>query len=119
MLSRFLDFPITAILAALLLASLGACGGGGGGDDGLSLAADGSHPDIALRDGTGALIMPGSATPYSPRQTCGTCHDVDQIASGYHFQQGRLDDSGAVQTLDDFYGDGRAFVRSDGMYGKW
>lgn len=110
---------IVAVVALLaIVAGLTACGGGGGGTNGGTTVA-GAHADIPLRSESGALIMAGSTEPYSPRATCGACHDVDQAASGYHFQQGRLDAAGAVQTQDDFYNDGRGFVRSDGMYGKW
>ena len=27
--------------------------------------------------------------PYSPKQTCGRCHDYETITMGYHFQQGK------------------------------
>jgi len=27
--------------------------------------------------------------PYSPRQTCGKCHDYEKITRGFHFQQGK------------------------------
>jgi hypothetical protein len=26
--------------------------------------------------------------PYSPKQTCGQCHDYENITQGYHFTQG-------------------------------
>jgi hypothetical protein len=77
------------------------------------------HPAVTLRDRLGAALTAGATAPYSPRQTCGGCHDIDTIASGYHFQQGRLDAAGNLQVQPDYFGDGRTFVRSDGMYGKW
>ncbi len=115
---------ICLVAAVSMLAALTACGGGNNNNDGAGGGAGGgggagAHPDIALRDESGGLIMAGSTAPYSPRATCGACHDVDQISSGYHFQQGRIDINGAVHTNDDFFQDGRDFVRSDGMYGKW
>ena len=72
-----------------------------------------------LRDQLGNEIHVGSSVPYSPRQTCGACHKVDEIANGYHFQQGRTDQTGAIIVGDDYFGDGRDYVRSPGMYGKW
>ncbi len=76
------------------------------------------HGDIAMMDRLGAPIVVGSTEPYSPRQSCSGCHDVDQIANAYHFQQGRTDPAGNVQVQDDFFGDGRPYMRSPGMYGK-
>ena len=120
----------------LLLGTMVAGCGGGGGSSGGSLTGTGSgsgsgsgsvfpggvavwHQVIALKDSAGNGIQAGSTTPYSPRKTCGGCHDVDSIASGYHFQQGRTSTAGAIQTKNDFFGDGRGFVRSPGMYGRW
>jgi len=77
------------------------------------------HGNIVLRDVVGDAIPAGSTVAYSPRQTCGTCHDVDEIANGYHFQQGRTDETGALQARSDFFADGRTWLQSDGMYGKW
>jgi hypothetical protein len=77
------------------------------------------HTNIILRDSAGDAILAGSTVPYSPRQTCGRCHDVDAIANGYHFQQGRTDDTGAVVMKDDYFDDGRDWLKSAGMYGKW
>ncbi|MFV1959126.1 MAG: hypothetical protein ACC662_06895 [Planctomycetota bacterium] len=77
------------------------------------------HESIVLRDRMGDPLQAASTEPYSPRKTCGVCHDVDAIANGYHFQQGRTDALGAIQMKPDFFGDGRFFIHSDGMYGKW
>jgi hypothetical protein len=57
--------------------------------------------------------------PYSPRETCGACHDYDEISNGFHTQQGRTDEHGDIQTKDNFFADGRTWLKSDGMYGKW
>jgi hypothetical protein len=41
---------------------------------------------ITLYDAQNNPIGPGKNTqPYSPSKTCGRCHDVEQIACGYHF----------------------------------
>lgn len=49
-------------------------------------------PPFFLRDEDGNIINPVAGTnvdkPYSPKQTCGACHDYDKITEGYHFQQG-------------------------------
>jgi len=77
------------------------------------------HSSIPLRDIQGNVIDPTSSNvPYSPKQTCGTCHDYDLITEGYHFQQGRTDASGTVQVSDSFDPD-HPWILSDGMYGKW
>lgn len=50
-------------------------------------------PPFHLYDEDGNLIDPvnviNADIPYSPRQTCGRCHDYDLITQGYHFQQGK------------------------------
>lgn len=82
-------------------------------------AQDSDHFDVPLKDRFGGSISPESTEPYSPRKTCGTCHDIDHIANGYHFQQGRTDSSGQIIVKEDFFADGRKFIKSPGMYGKW
>ena len=59
-----------------------------------------------------------AATEFCSVSVC-ACHDVDAISNGYHFQQGRTDADGLVQATDDFFGDGRDWLKSPGMYGKW
>ena len=49
----------------------------------------GSHPKVTLKDQNGNLTT-DSGYPVSVRKSCGKCHDIDFIANGYHFQQGRL-----------------------------
>jgi hypothetical protein len=106
-----------ALLAGLAIPLGVACSdddddNGGGGPPGV-------HADVPLLDRLGNPIVAGSTEPYSPRQTCGGCHDVDAIANGYHFSQGRTDLNGTVVVTDDYFADGRNYVRSPGMYGKW
>lgn len=110
---------VSGAAGGLALAFVAACGGGGGGGSNLPPPPAGDHTAIVLRDRHGDPIALGSTEPYSPRETCGACHDVDAIANGYHFQQGRTTATATVQTHDDFFGDGRDWLRSDGMYGKW
>jgi len=49
-------------------------------------------PPFNLYDEDGNLIDPvhgiNADRPYSPKQTCGKCHDYNKITEGYHFQQG-------------------------------
>lgn len=114
---RALTILLLTPLATIALGALGChsgSSGGGGNDD-----VDEGHANIVLRDRAGNALLVASAEPYSPRQTCGPCHDIDEIANGYHFQQGRTDADGTVQTADNFFGDGRPWLKSDGMYGKW
>lgn len=42
---------------------------------------------ISLYDEDGAVISPDdiAINPWSPRRTCGKCHDYDAISSGWHF----------------------------------
>ncbi len=55
--------------------------------------AMGICPPIFLRDENGDVINPVAGinmdVPYSPKQTCGKCHDYDKITKGFHFQQGK------------------------------
>lgn len=49
-------------------------------------------PPFHLFDEEGNIIDPIKGInvdkPYSPKQTCGKCHDYEKITQGYHFQQG-------------------------------
>ncbi len=50
-------------------------------------------PPFHLLDENGQIIDPvkgiNSDKPYSPKQTCGKCHDYEKITEGYHFTQGQ------------------------------
>jgi hypothetical protein len=76
------------------------------------------HPEITLIDYAGNEISLDSNIPYSPKNTCGECHDYDAITNAYHFQQGRVDADGNIIVADDL--DSRnPWLLSRGMYGKW
>jgi hypothetical protein len=77
------------------------------------------HLPIPLRDTRGDVLTVNSTGPYSGRQTCGGCHDVDTIANGLHSQEGRTDADGNVVVQEDYLGDGRWWIRAGGKYGKW
>ena len=53
------------------------------------------HPAIPLLDESGSNVL-NSGNPYSPRTTCGQCHDYESITHSYHIEQGR------DETDDDF-----------------
>ena len=78
---------------------------------------DSFHEKIILKGVDGTPLTPESKTPYSPRKTCGGCHDYDQITNGYHFQQGRTDGVGKIVVRDTF--DPKYHWNlSSGMYGR-
>ena len=88
----------------------------------MGVQADAKHPfPISLKgydaDGNVVTITPteNATVPYSPKQTCGTCHDYAEVTKGFHFQQG-------YDEMSDDYGvtHGKApFISSPGMVGKW
>jgi len=49
-------------------------------------------PPFHLRDEDGKIIDPvkgeNAIKPYSPKMTCGACHDYEKITKGFHFTQG-------------------------------
>lgn len=49
--------------------------------------------------------------PYSPKQTCGKCHDYDKITQGFHFQQG------ADEKVTGVYAERYQWVSHPGNYG--
>ena len=79
-----------------------------------------AHVQLTLRDADGADVTT-TQKPVSFRKSCGTCHDIDYISQGYHFQQGRTrrETSGqfTLQVSDTFNAD-KPWLLSDGMYGK-
>lgn len=84
-----------------------------------SAVSHAAHPfPVSLMGYDGSTITQGSTEPYSPKQSCGTCHDYDLITQGYHFQQGRTDETGAIAVSDTFDAV-KPWVLSAGMFGKW
>lgn len=79
------------------------------------------HLPVPLRDTEGNEIAIDSAIPYSGRQTCGTsgCHNIDVIANGMKFQQGRTSVTGQIIVHDDYFGDGRWWQQSPSRYGHF
>lgn len=72
-------------------------------------------PPFQLLTEKGDVIDPSKGLntdqPYSPKKTCGRCHDYDRITSGYHFQQGK--DERLFTELKAMY----AWMQSPGQYG--
>jgi hypothetical protein len=58
-------------------------------------------PPFQLRDEEGNVINPAAEEnadkPYSPKQTCGQCHEYEKITKGYHFTQGAGEEPTADQ----------------------
>jgi hypothetical protein len=104
-----------ALFGALLAFTPGCLGG----SSSTQLEASFDHDAVVLKDYLGNELLLGTTEPYSPRKTCGDCHDFEHAELGYHFQQGRADETGDVVAIDDFFGDGRDYIVSSGMYGKW
>jgi hypothetical protein len=77
-----------------------------------------SHPEVILMDYDWNEISLESNTPYSPKNTCGECHDYDEITNAYHFQHGRTDAKGNIIIRDDMDSK-NPWLISHGMYGKW
>jgi dTDP-4-dehydrorhamnose 3,5-epimerase-like enzyme len=102
-----------------------------------------AHEAVTLKDAAGNAIQGGSSTPYSPKQTCGGCHDYESdpviiskhqrfadgttesynviapkhgVTKGFHFQQGR--DVPWGDTQRNFY-KVPGFTSSPGMWGKY
>mgnify|MGYP005843067483 CR=1 FL=1 len=83
-----------------------------------SPSQDSFHKKISLRGFDGSPLTLESKMPYSPKKTCGNCHDYNQITQGFHFQQGRTDGMGNIVISDTF--DSRyPWNLSSGMYGKF
>jgi len=72
-----------------------------------------AHAAIALLDEDGRKIDHTSDRPYSPRRTCGACHDYEEINKAYHFQLG------ADRIADDYGAKiGRPWISSQGQFGR-
>ena len=73
-------------------------------------------PPFHLKTDDGKIINPltgeNADQPYSTRQTCGACHNYDQITKGYHFQQG-------WNKIKDGFSKAKPWVLSDGKMGKF
>jgi len=75
------------------------------------------HEKVVLKGFDGNPLTIESKVPYSPKKTCGTCHDYNRITNGYHFQQGRTDGTGKI-VISDTFDQKYPWKLSAGMYGK-
>jgi hypothetical protein len=86
------------------------------GSSPLTMAAQRQCPPFQLKTEDGKIINPltgeNADQPYSSRQTCGACHNYDEITKGYHFQQG-------WNKIKDDFSKTKPWVLSDGMLGKF
>lgn len=85
---------------------------------GFQAVAWASHEPVVLKGYDGKELALDSKAPYSPKATCGECHEYARITNGYHFQQGRTDGSGKIVVSDSF-NPTKPWILSSGMYGKW
>jgi hypothetical protein len=83
--------------------------------EGTEQVIPGVCPPFYLLDEEGNIIDPvkgiNTDKPYSPKQTCGKCHDYQKITQGFHFQQGA--DEKPTQTQSERY----QWALSPGNYG--
>jgi len=77
-----------------------------------------SHEKIILKGFDGSPLSIDSKKPYSPKRTCGGCHDYEQITNGYHFQQGRTDGARKI-VINDTFDPKYPWNLSFGKYGKF
>ena len=83
-----------------------------------SFPQESSHAKIIMKGLDGSPLTIESKTPYSPKKTCGSCHNYDQITNGYHFQQGRTDGAGKI-VVSDTFDPKYPWSLSSGMYGRY
>jgi hypothetical protein len=82
------------------------------------LSQDSLHKKIIVKGFDGSPLTFESKMPYSPKNTCGGCHDYNRITNGYHFQQGRTDGAGRI-VISDTFDPKYPWNLSSGMYGKY
>jgi len=84
-------------------------------------------PNDTIVAANGSVYMAGP--PYSPKQTCGRCHDYDAITRAFHFREGtgprgeEISDTWSDEHKDDtlykYLANAYAYVISPGQYGAW
>jgi len=96
------------------------------GENGMPVK-DQLDPSDTVRAANGSVYMRGPA--YSPKQTCGKCHDYNAITQAYHFREGagpdgeNLSDLWSVEHKNDTLYKGLAnsygYLISPGQLGAW
>ncbi len=84
-------------------------------------------PNDVIRAANGSVYMRGPA--YSPKKTCGRCHDYDAITRAYHFREGagpngeNLSDHWSDEhndgTLYKYLANAYGHFLSSGQFGAW
>ena len=77
--------------------------------------------------GNGKVYVAGP--PYSPKKTCGRCHDYDKITKAFHFREGVgangeiLSDTWASENKENrlykYLANAYGHLQSPGQYGAW
>ncbi|MCK5681285.1 hypothetical protein KAI46_10800 [bacterium] len=110
------------------------------------MLAAAAHPPVTLYDGQGNRIIDqlddseivtaegGSiykaGPPYSPKQTCGKCHDYHAVTKAYHFREGAnvdgqgISDTWVSENMDDnplykYLANAYGHLLSPGQFGAW
>ncbi len=84
-------------------------------------------PTDTITAANGSVYMAGP--PYSPKQTCGRCHDYEAVTRAFHFREGTgprgedISDHWSEEqkdgTLYKYLANAYAYVISPGQYGAW
>ena len=113
----------------------------------LPLTAGAAHPPVTLYDYQGNRIIDqldnsdtvtavnGSiykrGPAYSPKQTCGKCHDYNSITKAYHFREGAnpgpnggvsdtwVSENRGTNNLQKYLTNAYGHLLSPGQYGAW
>ena len=90
--SRWNGRTAVVLAAALALCGVAAAGEQAPAGAGSAPRVSGVCPPFHLLDEDGNVIDPvkgaNADKPYSPKQTCGKCHDYEKITQAYHFRMG-------------------------------
>ena len=121
-------------LAALSIAQVATAGGSAPLMDrnGVPILGQLSDTDtITMKGNNGEDVIYRAGPAYSPKQTCGSCHDYNAITKAYHFMNGALpgeDGMGVSDTWSSENQDGTSYkylanayghLLSGGQYGAW
>ncbi len=104
-----------------------------------------AHPNVQLLDENGnpikdvldttqKIVLPDGSVyikgpAYSPKKTCGKCHDYNAITKAYHFREGvgpdgtRISDTWSSDNknnpLQKYLSHAYGYILSPGQYGAW
>ncbi len=135
-----MDLAMILTLGAALPLTMAATGSamigpGGGPGMGAAVLRDRSgnpimeqlDPTDTITAANGSVYMAGP--PYSPKQTCGRCHDYDAVTRAFHFREGtgprgenisdHWSDEHKDDTLYKYLANAYAYIISPGEYGAW